>query len=243
MAWLVESMDLNLDIGSYGGSSSPGDRTPSVPQAHAGTIREQLVEDLTSDPDSSILLDILIHVRDAMELIKNGLFSSMEYNAATMVASKHHARKVVLNHSTQSRLADLKEQVESSKYNDPGAFGDMPFSAHSLFWHLKKEQGDIRLKTGPVRQEIFSGLVPGKGNKKSFQNRPSYNINYSNLNSDFRRPRNYPSRGRGRGRARGRGQKALPWTGPANQQKQGPQQNSRKAGPKNYRGKKGNSNR
>ena len=31
MAWLVDSMDLNLDIGSYGGSSSPGDCIPSVP--------------------------------------------------------------------------------------------------------------------------------------------------------------------------------------------------------------------
>ena len=63
------------------------------------------------DPDSSILIDILSRAGDAMEMVKSGLFSSIEYNAATMVASKHHARKVVLNHSTQSRIADLKEQV------------------------------------------------------------------------------------------------------------------------------------
>ena len=43
-----------------------------------------------------------------MELVNNGLFSSMEYNAATMVASKHHARSLVLNHSTHSKDADLK---------------------------------------------------------------------------------------------------------------------------------------
>ena len=85
-----------------------------------------------------------------MELIKNGLLSSMEYNAATMVASKHHARKMVLNHSMQSPLAELKEQVENSRYNDPGAFGEMPNSAFCLFYENKKVQGDIRLN--PVRQ-------------------------------------------------------------------------------------------
>ena len=83
-----------------------------------------------------ILMDMLINIRDAMELVKNGLLSSMEYNAATMVASKRHARKVVLNHSTQSPLADLKEQVENSKYNDPGAFGEMPQSAYCFFYEL-----------------------------------------------------------------------------------------------------------
>ena len=55
-----------------------------------------------------MLVDTLIRARDAMELVNNGLFSSMEYNAATMVASKHHARSLVLNHSTHSKDADLK---------------------------------------------------------------------------------------------------------------------------------------
>ena len=86
-----------------------------------------------------MLVNTLIRARDAMELVNNGLFSSMEYNAAIMIASKHHARRVVLNHSTHSKDADLKDQVDNSKYNDPGAFGEMPISAHCLFWHLKKE--------------------------------------------------------------------------------------------------------
>ena len=167
-------MDLNLDINSYGGSSSPGDHIPTVPVAHAGTIREQLVEDLTSEQQrlknplaggSSIMLDILCNIRDAMELLQNGMLSSMEYNTASMVAAKHHARKMVLNHSTQSPQAELKEQVLNSKFNDPGAFGDMPESAMCLFYENRKLQGDIRLKPGPVRQEIFSGLAPGKGMK------------------------------------------------------------------------------
>ena len=96
-AWIVESMDKKVDFSSYGGTSSPGQRTPADPQNHNATIREQLVDDL-SNSESSVLIDTLIRARDAMELVNNGLFSSMEYNAATMVASKHHARKVVLNH-------------------------------------------------------------------------------------------------------------------------------------------------
>ena len=237
-SWLVESMDLNVDLTSNGGSSSPGERTPSAPQAHPGTIREQLIDDLALD--SSVLMDTLTRARDAMEMVNNGLFSSMEYNAATMVASKHHARRVVLNHSTQSKDADLKDQVENSKYNDPGAFGEMPFSAHCLFLYLKKQQGDIHLKAGPVRQEIFSGPAPGKGKKKTSQNRPSFNTNSSYPSGNFRRPGNNSLRGKGRGGNWGKGASK---PGSSNQQKRGPQQNSQNSGPKNTKGKKGKTNK
>ena len=142
LKWLVESMDYKLDISSYGGSSSPGDRIPTVPVAHSGTIREQLVEDLTSEQHrlknpseegSSIMLDLLCNIRDAMELLQSGLLSSMEYNSASIVAAKNHGRKMVLNHSTQTHQAELKEKVINSRFNDPGLFGDMPELAMCLF--------------------------------------------------------------------------------------------------------------
>ena len=171
-----------------------------------------------------------------MELVNNGLFSSMEYNAATMVASKHHARKVVLNHSTQSRDADLKEQVENSKYNDPGAFGEMPRSAHCLYWFLRKDVGNIHLRAGPVRQEIVSGPAPGKGKKKTFNNRPSFNTNAPSSSGNFRRPGNNSSRGKSRGGNYGKGASK---PGSSNQQKRGPQQNPPNSGSKNTKGKKG----
>ena len=162
----------------------------------------------------------------------------MEYNAATMVASKHHARKVVLNHSTQSPLADLKEQVENSRYNTPEHLEKCLNRRIAFSMNLKGSRGTIRLKTGPVRQEIFSGPAPGKG-KKFVSNRPSYSII---PHSHFRHSNNVQARGRRRGRGRGRGaaQKALPWKGPANQQGQGQgsQQNQKKGGVKNSRGGK-----
>ena len=221
---------------------------PTVPVVHTGTIREQLVEDLTSEQQkletplaggSSIMLDILCNIRDAMELLQNGMLSSMEYNTASIVAAKHHACKMVLNHSTQSPQAELKEQVLNSKFNDPGAFGDMPESAMCLFYENRKLQGDIRLKPGPVRQEIFSGPAPGNG-KKFALNRPSYSIIPQ---GHIRCSNNVQARGGRRGRGRGAAQKALPWKGPANQkgQGQGSQQNQKKGGAKNSRGgKKGN---
>ena len=96
-------MDRNVDLTTYNGTDSLGDCLPIDPQPHQGTVREQLIDDLTSGglddhQGPTVFVDILTRFRDAMELVTNGLFSSMEYNAATLVASKHHARKVVLNH-------------------------------------------------------------------------------------------------------------------------------------------------
>ena len=99
-SWIIDSMNDKVDISSFVGTS-PGEPTPVAPQPHNLSVREQLINDL-SNSDLSVLIDIPSRARDAMELINNGLYSSMEYNAATMVASKHHGRKVVLNHCSQS---------------------------------------------------------------------------------------------------------------------------------------------
>ena len=109
-------------------------RSPADPLDHVDTVRQQIINDL--EAGSSPLVDTFTHMRDAMDLVTNGLFSLMEYNASTIVASKHQRRAVVLNRCTEQAKADLKKQVENSKYNDPGTFGEMPHSSHALFWHL-----------------------------------------------------------------------------------------------------------
>ena len=113
------------------------------------------------------LRNMLGCAQDAMELINNGLYSSMEYNAATMVASKHHGHRVVLNHCSQSREADHINQLRNTKYNDEGLFGEMPLSAHHLYWIQRKEVGHVYIKAGPVRKEIYSGPPPVKGKGRS----------------------------------------------------------------------------
>ena len=177
---------------------------------------------------------MLGRARDAMELINNGLYSSMEYNAATMVASKHHDRKVVLNHCSQSKEADHIDQMENTKYNDGELFGEMPFSAHHLYWLQRKEVGHIYIKAGPVRKEIYSGPPPGKGkgksNKKSsFTPSSGYN-NFRPTGDKFRPTGNNNQRGNKQGG--GGGKRAA-------KQKRAPQQNPPNSA-KNTNGKKGN---
>ena len=158
-----------------------------------------------------------------MDLVTNGLFSSMEYNASTMVASKHHARSVVLNHSTEQAKADLKDQVENSKYNDPGTFGEMPDSAHCLFWHLKRERGDIRVKPGPIQPEVNPGPGPGNKGKK---NRANQNASSSSRgNKQGRGGNSFRGKGRGKG-------------GSFGPQKQGSKQNFQANKPKNSKSRR-----
>ena len=184
-----------------------------------------------------MLIDTLGRARDAMELINNGLFSSMEYNAATMVASKHHGRKVVLNHCTQSKEADHIDQLENTKYNDEWLFGEMPLSAHCLYWLQRKEVGHVYIKAGPVRQEIYSGPPPGKSkkrtNKKSSYTPPPSGNNFRPLGNNFCSSGNNAPRGNKQGGAGGKGAAKY------NQQKRAPQQNPTNTA-KNNNGKKGN---
>ena len=93
----------------------------------------------------------------------------MEYNTGTMVASRHHGRKVVLNHCTQAKYADHIEQIEHTSYYSEQLFGEMPLSAHNLWWTQRKEVGHIYVKGGPVPKEIYTGLPPGKGKSKPNQ--------------------------------------------------------------------------
>ena len=63
-----------------------------------------------------------------MKLVTNGLHSTMEYNAATMIASSHLGNAVVLSHCTEN-----KSQLLHIKYNDAYLFGVLPLSSRTLF--------------------------------------------------------------------------------------------------------------
>ena len=67
----------------------------------------------------------------------------MEYNTGTMVASRHHGRKVVLNHCTQAKYADHIDQIEHTSYYSEQLFGEMPLSAHHLWWTQRKKVDHI----------------------------------------------------------------------------------------------------
>ena len=186
-SWIINSMDQLLDIKTFVGSS-PSNPTPPEPQPHDQPIREQLIEDLASS-DPSIFTSILGNARDALELIQNGLYSSMEYNTGTMVAARHHGRKMVLNHCYQGQYANYKQQIENTTYNSEQLFGEMPLSAHHYWWTERKEVGHIYVKGGPVPKEIYTGPPTGKSKGKTSyrqQGRRSFSQNSRNASHSQR---------------------------------------------------------
>ena len=71
-------------------------------------------------------------MRDALDLVSNGLLSSREFIAPTMVASKHHDRSVVLNHCSELPIAVFISQLENSDYFALRMFGAL-LLPHMLF--------------------------------------------------------------------------------------------------------------
>ena len=93
-----------------------------------------------------------------MKLVSNGLHSSMEYNAATLVASKHLGRSVVLSHCTERNSADWKSQLLDSKYNDPYLFGFLPSSSRTIFYN-DKSKGSVSLLSGDIPPQVSAKEV------------------------------------------------------------------------------------
>ena len=94
---------------------------------HRVPLGQQIVADMMGG--SNWLFEFISHIRDGMKLVHNGFHSSMEYNAANMIASSHLGRSLVLNHCTEE-AANWKEQLLQSKYNEPHLFGVLSNSAH-----------------------------------------------------------------------------------------------------------------
>ena len=98
-----------------------------------------------------------------MDLVTNGLLSSMEYKTSTMVTSKHHDHSVVLNHCSENAIADYKHSWRT-KYNDPGMFGALPPSTHAIFWHEKHPRGSVHVLPGEIQPQVRAN--PGAKSKK-----------------------------------------------------------------------------
>ena len=185
MSWLVDNWNSQLDVSTYSGSSVPGNRAVE-PSFHAATVEAQISAGLISK--SPWLFDLFSHLRDSMKLVTNGLHSSMEYNAATMVASSHLGREVVLSHLTENRSADWKAQLLQSKYNDEYLFGQLPLSSRTTY-ALDKSKGPVFVSAGDIppqvsnretKKRFLTAKVPTssggpsgtKGTKRSYPGQP-----------------------------------------------------------------------
>ena len=95
LSWLLFYWNAKVDLSSYPGTPSPGNRVVPQMVPSTFTINQQILADLMSG--KSWLFDLLSHLRDGMKLSHNGLQTSLGYNAATMIASVHAGRSQVLN--------------------------------------------------------------------------------------------------------------------------------------------------
>ena len=90
----------------YPGTSSLGGCAPEDSFDHTASIGQQILDGMALG--STWLIESFTRIYDGMDPMTNGLHSTCEYNAATMVASKHHRRSVVLNHCSDLAHADYK---------------------------------------------------------------------------------------------------------------------------------------
>ena len=167
LSWLVANWDNPLDISSYKGSSLPGSEAVA-PSPHSDSVSVQIQSGLLHK--STWLPDLLTHLRDGLQVVGNGLQSSMEYNAATMVASSHAGRELVLNQGISQRTnANWKEQLLNSTYNCEFLFGDLPLSSQTVHAH-DKTKGDICVKgadlPAPFKREA-NKFPPAKAHPKA----------------------------------------------------------------------------
>ena len=92
LAWLISMWDERVDLSAYPGSTSPAGHTSPEEVVRQDTIREQILN------DSQRLLEAFSSFQNGLELISNGLQTSCEINAATIVTFRHHGHFLVLDH-------------------------------------------------------------------------------------------------------------------------------------------------
>ena len=155
LSWLVENWNNFLDITTYMGPSVRGIQ-PDDPSPHTDTVADQLQAGLVNQ--STWLPDMFAHFRDGLQVVANGLRSSLEYNAATMVASSHSGRELVLSHAISTRGdVDWKDQLLQTTYNCQHLFADLPLSSQTS--HAWDSKGDIYVSAAdipsPLKKEAY----------------------------------------------------------------------------------------
>ena len=61
---------------------------------------------------------------------------------------------LVLNHCTEKKEANWKEQLLQSKYNDPHLFGVLPNSAHAKFTNKMSTYGQVMVRDGDIPAQV-----------------------------------------------------------------------------------------
>ena len=170
VSWLISHWEDQVDISQYPGTTSPGNRDVQDEVVHSLSVQEQIVEDIATG--NSWLFNTLTSLRDGLQLVANGLHSSSEINVATLVASRHHGRSVVLNHCSENANADYKADLDRTKYNQDTLFGSLPLSYMTFFSQDKDTKGYVRVLKSDIQNlpgKAGVGKAGGKGRRPFFR--------------------------------------------------------------------------
>ena len=189
--WLVVNWGNPLDVSSFKGST-PGSQS-AAPSAHDLSVADQIKEGLLLN--STWLPDLLSHLRDGLQVASNGLRSSMEYNAATMVASSHSGRLLVNSHLSEDKDVNWKARLLQSTYNSEFLFGSLPLSSETK--HHLSLKGDIKTLPGDILPQVKR--VAKKPPSKVFT-KASFAAGPSGFLSSNRSQPGFPFRSKGRGK-------------------------------------------
>ena len=103
--WIFQNWDEKVDLSCYPGPKVPNVDLTRLERDHDDSIADQI---FSSSDGQDWLFNTLSNMRNGLQLLKNGLVSSCEINAATVVASKHEGRSAVLSRCTELPAAGYK---------------------------------------------------------------------------------------------------------------------------------------
>ena len=87
------------------GSHGPYASLTSLVRVHDDSMADQI---FSSSDGQDWLFNSLSNMRNGLQFLKNGLISSCEMNAATVVASKHEGRSAVLSRCSELPAAGFR---------------------------------------------------------------------------------------------------------------------------------------
>ena len=112
------------------GSHGPYVSLTSLVRDHDDSMADQI---FSSSDGQDWLFNSLSNMRNGLQFLKNGLISSCEMNAATVVASKHEGRSAVLSRCSELPAAGYKNVLMNTGYGHSTLFGPAPRSVLSRF--------------------------------------------------------------------------------------------------------------
>ena len=155
--WIFQNWDEKVDLSCYPGPKVPNVDLISWERDHDDSITDQI---FSSSDGQDWLFNSLSNMQNGFHFLKNGLVSSCEFNAATVVASKLEGCSAALSHCTELPAAGYKNVLSNTGYGHSTLFGPAPRSVLSCFFSEFDRKGIVYAKAKAVDRKGRSGTRP-----------------------------------------------------------------------------------